>query len=78
MRILLLDKEGQPINEGKIEHVGGSIGDATDYSVWTTESEDDYFFKVGTIEPGQQVSFTASTYTDFDVAGDWTCEVALK
>lgn len=78
MKIVLLDQSGQPIDEGRIEHVGGSLGNSDDFIPWATESKDNYFFRVGKIKPGQIIPFTASIYTLYHIAYDWTYIIEFR
>ena len=78
MKIVLLDQSGQPIDESRIEHVSGSLGNYEDLVTWATESKNNYFFRVGKLKPGQIIPFTASVYTTFQIAYDWTYQIEFR
>ena len=78
MKIVLLDQSGQSIDESRIEHVSGSLGNSDDFVTWATDSKDNYFFRVGNLKPGQIIPFTASVYTTFQIAYDWTYQIEFR
>ncbi len=78
MKIVLLDQSGKPIDESRIEHEGGSLGNSDDFIPWLTESSDNYFFRVGRLKPGQIMPFTASIYTTFNIASEWTYQIEFR